>query len=142
LGVRDASFSEATWKKGIGSGGGLSSVRDASVEQEDAAEFKDGLRIIEGAVITWDDNLLASLRLKNRLLQSQYAVRADLDLLIRELAVMKRYQEEFELLRPEEEVADALAAMSVLASTAPHGPVDAFEDVLNVCKVGEAPGRG
>ena len=36
----------------------------------------------------------------------QYAVRADLNLLIRELAVMKRYQEEFELLRPV--VADAL----------------------------------
>ena len=42
--------------KGIGSGG-LSSVRDASVEQEDAPEFKDGLWIIEGTVITWDDFL-------------------------------------------------------------------------------------
>ena len=91
------------------------------------------------SVIAWDDNLLASLRLKNRLLQSQSAVRADLNVLIRELAVMKRYQEEFELLRPEEEVADALADMSVLASSA-HCSIDAYEDVLNVCKVGEAPG--
>ena len=43
-------------RKGVGSGG-LSSVRDASVEQEDAPEFKDGLWIIEGTVITWDDFL-------------------------------------------------------------------------------------
>jgi hypothetical protein len=54
---------------------------------------------------------------------------------------MKRYQEEFELLRPEKEVADAFAAMSVLTASAPCS-IDAYEDVLNVCKVGEAPGRG
>ena len=77
------------------------------------------------AVIAWDDNLLAYLRLKNRLLQSQYVVRADLNALIRELAVMKRYQEEFELFRPEEEVADGLAAMAVLTSSA-HCSVDAY----------------
>ena len=32
--------------------------------------------------------------------------------------------------------------MAMLASSAPFCPVDAYEDVLNVCKVGEAPGRG
>ena len=90
------------------------------------------------AVIAWDDNLLASLRLKNRLLQSQYAVRADLNVLIRELAVMRQ---EFELLRPEEEVTDGPAVMSVLASSA-RCSIDAYEDVLNVCNVGEASGRG
>ena len=93
------------------------------------------------SVVTWDDNLLAALRLKNRLLQSQFAVRADLNNLIRELAVMKRYQEEFELLRADDGSEDTYAAMTVRAQPAGTA-LDAYEDVLNVYRVGEAPGRG
>ena len=97
----------------------------------------------------WDDTLLVALRKKNELLQSQFAVRDDLDVLLRSLTVMKRYQEDFNSLRHPVEaypVPDVVYVATSLHAASSSAALMAEElacddDSLDVCRVGFSQGR-
>jgi hypothetical protein len=93
----------------------------------------------------WDDTLLDALRKKNALMQAQFAVREDLDAITRSLSSMRRYQEDYDCLRPAHSP-DAVQVNSVSLPPPPSPPparaewLNPEDEFLLACRVtaGEA----
>ena len=96
--------------------------------------------------LRWDANLMAALRKKNDLVQAQFAVREDLDFLLRELTAMRRYQEDFRHLqgtKPDNtstmyaalKAAEEIVARAQVANSIQHELPDHFDDHITACSV-------